>query len=279
LIIAFLETLVAAYLGTAHLCTKWMSDDRRHAWARRVGRVTQWAAPPKWRAVSKNLAVINAWAKTTVAPRQVFENFAITLSDFLSMAPVTVTVEGRERAEAALKKGHGLIFLTSHLGHWELGGRIVAEWGWPVTAVFKPYRSRLMQRFIQKRRAPGLKYLAVGKGAAVGVGKVLGAREVVAFLGDRPFGEDGADVRVCGKTTKLPRGPFLFACRFGAPIVPGFVVREAPGRYKGFVEEPLWPDGKDAAAVDDLLRRTAKVLETYFSRYGDQWYCFEPIWE
>jgi Kdo2-lipid IVA lauroyltransferase/acyltransferase len=244
-----------------------------------LARLSRIFTPSKWRTVEANLAVIEAWTGRRTRPDEVFENFAVTLSDFLSQAPVDVVVEGRERAEKARSAGRGVIFLTSHLGHWELGGRILSDWGWPATAVYKPYRSRVMQRFIQKRRAAGLNYLAVGRGAAAGVAQVLQRGENVALLGDWPFGEEGVPAVVCGRPAKLPRGPLLFACRYGAPVVPAFVVREAPGRYRALVEEPLWPGGKTPRDVDDLVRRVAGVLETYFSAYTGQWYCFERFWE
>lgn len=271
--------MLAGALGTANLATRWMDDHRRHRVAKRCGRLTRLLALPKWRAVQENLDVINKWAGTHYSPDQVFENFAVTLSDFLSQAKVTVEVEGREKAEEARRHGHGVIFLTSHLGHWELGGRVLADWGWPATAIYKPYGSVLMQKFIQRRRAPGLKYLAVGKGAAFGVTRALNHHETVAFLGDRPFGEDGAIVTMCGRKARLPRGPFLFACRHQAPVIPGFVLREKPGFYRAVVEDPIWPTGEGPESAEELLRKTAKVLENYISRHGDQWYCFEPAWE
>src|SRR5690349_13325010 len=116
-----------------------MDDQGRHNTAKSLSRLTRFLAPPKWRAVQDNLDVINKWAGTRYNPGQVFENFAVTLSDFLSQAKVSVEVEGRERAEEARRQGRGVIFLTSHLGHWELGGRILADWKWPATAVYKPY--------------------------------------------------------------------------------------------------------------------------------------------
>lgn len=265
-------------MGALNLWTRRLSPAGRYLWARRISRTAPWITPAKWRAVESNLSVINAWGTSRFTSPQVFENFAATLSDFLSGAPIAVRVEGREKAEEARQKGRGVIFLTSHLGHWELGGKILTDWGWPVTAIYKPYRSAAMQRFIQNRRAPGLRYLAVGKGAAAGVGQVLHRRESVVFLGDRPFGEEGSRVSLFGRPARLPRGPFLFACRYGAPIVPGFVVRDGPALYRGVVEDPLWPDGAGSDAVDDLLARVARVLEKYIARYADQWFCFEPVW-
>lgn len=188
-----------------------------------------------------------------------------------------IRVEGRDFAEAARAAGRGVLFLTSHLGNWELGGRVLAEWGWPVTAVFQPYRSRVLQGYIQRRRAGALRYLAVGRGAAHGVGKVLKNRESVVMLADRPFGEDGVPVTLCGKMARLPRGPFLFACRFGVPVIPGFMVMDEPGRYRAVMEAPLWPEGPDG--VQNLMDKMASVLEKYIAQHADQWYCFEPVWE
>jgi lauroyl/myristoyl acyltransferase len=251
----------------------------RQAWAARIGGAVGLLFPEKYRAVKENLGLISRATGRTFRAKDVFRHFGMTLGDFFLDGDVSVRVEGRDHAEAARAKGRGVIFLTSHLGHWELGGRVLAGWGWDVTAVYQPYRSRAMQKFIQDRRAPGLSYLAVGKGAAVGMGKILHRGGAVALLGDRPFGEEGTLVSVFGRPMRLPLGPFILACRDGAAIVPGFVIREKPGAYATLLEEPLWPRGKGREAVRDLLDKTARILENYLSRYGDQWYCFEPAFD
>jgi KDO2-lipid IV(A) lauroyltransferase len=235
--------------------------------------------PTKRQAVKENLDIIAAWGGRRASVGRVFANFGQTLGDFLSRRHVEVRTLGRVHVENARAAGRGAIVLTSHLGNWELGGRVLQEWGWPATAVFQPYRSGRMQKFIQKRRAPGLGYLAVGRGAARGVARALERGEAVAILADRPFGEDGVPVTLCGRPARLPRGPFVFACRFGVPALPGFVLMERPGHYCVSVDEPLWPTGRGPADVQDLMDRFARVLEKYLAKHADQWYCFEPVWE
>lgn len=271
------EHLWAAGLAVSSGLCGLLPDRPRYAFASAVGRAAGGFFPSKRAAIEKNLGVINAFAGRSFKPEDVYRNFGITLSDFLGGRDVAIRVEGRERAEAARAHGHGVLVLTSHLGNWELGGRVLADWGWPMTAVFQPYRSRAMQGFIQKRRAAALKYLAVGRGAAHGIGKVLKNREAAVLLADRPYGEDGAPVTLCGRPALLPRGPFLFACRFNTPVVPGFVVMDRPGHYRVVVEEPLWPEGP--GAVKNLMDKMALVLEKYVTQYADQWYCFEPVWD
>ncbi|MBI4395781.1 MAG: lysophospholipid acyltransferase family protein [Elusimicrobia bacterium] len=274
------EILWALSLAVISFLTRGMTDEKRYAWASRLGKKIPLFFPSKKRIVESNLTVINAWAGKTFTPEKVFENFAHTLSDFLSQpSTLSVEVEGREKADEVRRQSRGAIFLTSHIGHWELGGQILAGWKWPVTAVYKPYRLHSMQKFIQRRRAQGFHYLAVGRGAAMGVSRALERNETVAFLGDRPFGEDGTLVTMCGRKTRLPRGPFMFACHYSVPVIPGFVFMSRPGHYRAVVEDAIWPSGKGPDAIDEMLRKTAQILEQYISRYGDQWYCFEPVWE
>lgn len=250
----------------------------RYKFAETVGAGMSRLFSDKRRAVEGNLAVINRWAGKNFKTTRVFQNFGVTLSDFLAHPPESLLVDGKENAERARAAGKGLLFLTSHLGNWELGGRVLSNWGWPVTAVYQPYRSPTMQKYIQNRRAPGLDYLAVGRGAAIGVARVLEKKGTVALLADRPFGELGEKVTLCGHPARLPRGPFLFAARSGSPIVPGFVLMEKPGVYRAVCEEPIWPEGKGHAAVKILLDKMALVLEKYLAQHADQWYCFESVW-
>jgi lauroyl/myristoyl acyltransferase len=273
---AALEPVWAASMGALNLWTRSMSDSGRTRWAQRLGRLAPWVAPAKWRAVEENLAVLGAWAGKTFSARKVFENYGVTLSDFLSGANPNVRVEGKERADAA-RRGRGVVILTSHLGNWELGGRVMAGWGWPATAVYQPYRSAALHDFIQSRRAAGLNYLAVGDNAAAGVSRALADNHAVALLGDRPFGERGADVRVCGRTMRLPRGPFLLACRAGAAVVPGFALMEAPGEYCVELQSPLEPSGRGPEAAREMMERFARVLERTLALHAEQWYCFESV--
>lgn len=272
------ETFWSWGLRAAAAWARRWSPDKRY---RRAGAFAVAASrlfPAQRRAVRRNLDVIQASGSRHVLVDDVFRHFGWTLLDFLTGFKPEIRIVGREKAEEARRKGRGVIFLTTHLGSWELGGKILAKWGWDVTAIYQPYQSAAMQEFIQSRRADGLSYLPVGKGAARGMSKILDRGGVVAILGDRPFGEDGEPVLLCGREARLPRGPFLFAAHHGTPIVPGFVLIEAPGRIVTVVEDPLWPVGKGPAAVKDLLDRTALILEKYLIEHAEQWYCFESAW-
>jgi len=74
-----------------------------------------------------------------------------------------------------------------------------------------------------------------------------------------------------GVPARLPAAPIALARRTGAALVPGFVVRTAPGRYRVQVEP--------AVSTTNALETLAAVLERYVRAHPEQWFVFEPVWD
>jgi len=271
-----IEYLWAFGLVLLRVILRCVPHQKRYGVARFFGRKVSRFFLSSRQSVQDNLSWIQKWSGSSGRVDAVFENFAVTLSDFLGKESVSICVQGKENLDAVRQTGRGVVFFTTHLGNWEMGGRVLSETGGPVTAVYRPYRSRVMQSFIQSCRSPKIHYLAVGRGAAQGVMRALRKGEGVALLGDRPYGEDGGLVSVCGRPTRWPRGPFLFSCRTGSPMLPGFVLMDAPGHYRCVLEEPLWPGS--TFEPEKMMDKMAQLLGQYISAYPEQLYCFEPMW-
>ena len=99
------EPLWALGLAGASRTVRRLPDRPRYACAAAIGRGVSRIFPDKRAAVERNLAVINDWAGTRFRVEKVFENFGMTLSDFLAHPPVNIRVEGREKAEEARRHG------------------------------------------------------------------------------------------------------------------------------------------------------------------------------
>jgi KDO2-lipid IV(A) lauroyltransferase len=78
----------------------------------------------------------------------------------------------------------------------------------------------------------------------------------------------------------MPDGYAVLARRFGATIVPTFLVMTPEGKYKFMIDEPIRPRVTDDfdADVRDCVERSIRVLERYVRRYAEQWYVFRPVW-
>jgi lauroyl/myristoyl acyltransferase len=216
-------------------------------------------------------------AKLTRLSDEIFRNFALTLHDFFFPEGLTIRVPHRDKLEALRKKHNGILLLTFHMGHWELGARTMQEWGWPVSAVYQPYRNKRFKKVIESRRAPGVNFIPVGGTAAQGVRAALKRGDIVAMLGDHPFGEEGARVNLFGHKVRWPKGPIVLAVRERTPIVVAVIVRTGRRQYEAIIEEPIIPTSGTRAEVQRLVQDVADKFSKVLPRYLNQWYRFRPF--
>ena len=118
---------------------------------------------------------------------------------------------GWEHIQAARAAGRGIILVTGHLGHWELGGLLLAQRGVPLTIVTLEEPSTGLTRWRDEvRRRAGIKTIAVGPGrefAFVEMIKVLERGECVAMLVDRPYLGSGSPVTFFGQPRPVFQRP------------------------------------------------------------------------
>lgn len=231
------------------------------------------------KALERNLQVLfemrGSELKTTT--RTIFRNFGLTLCDFFLPEGLVVHVPDRKKLEKIRETHPGVLLLTFHMGHWELGARTMKQWGWPVTAVYQPYKNKKFKKSIESRRAEGVNFIPVGGNAANGVRAALRRGDVVAMLGDHPFGEEGMEVHLFGHKIIWPKGPVVLAMREKCPIVVAVVVRTAMGEYTAFIEDPLIPQGKSKAEAQRLVQEVADKFGKFLPQYSSQWYRFRPF--
>lgn len=217
-------------------------------------------------------------------------NFAGMLSDYFRCAAGHDTSKlltdwrGIEHLEAARARGHGVIVVTAHLGHWELGGLLLAQQGLPLTVITleEPDSALTRWRDLHRQRA-GLKTVAVGPGHAFSFVEIVHAlrrNELIAMLVDRPYAGTGVPVTFCDRTTEFSTAPALLWQHTNAAVIPAFVLTDSSARYIAFAEPPLeFTRGPDPHL--DLVRNTqllASHFEQIIRQRPDQWFNYVPIW-
>jgi lauroyl/myristoyl acyltransferase len=229
--------------------------------------------------VTYNLEHLFTYSKFDIEKftNRIFRNFGLTLYDFFFPGNVTVNVPERKKLENIVNQKKGVMVLTFHMGHWELGARVMSEWGWPVTAVYQPYQNERFKRVIEKRRAPKVNFIPVGGQAASGVRTALKRGDVVAMLGDHPFGEEGTPVQLLGKTVLWPKGPILLAVKEMVPIIIAVIIRKKDGTYEAIVGDPLIPKEKTRSEVQRLVQAVADKFGNFATDHLDQWYRFRKF--
>jgi lauroyl/myristoyl acyltransferase/predicted MFS family arabinose efflux permease len=262
-------------------------------------RIAVWLAdvayllmPDKRRAATANIArVIGRPPGSREArglARRMFRSYALYWADFFRLGGTSgeslealVRIDGIEHLRDALKMGRGAIFVSAHLGSWDMGGAALAatEGLSALSAIVEPVTkktSNSVVTMIRERR--GVKVIPLGSPLAVG--RALRRNEIVFVVGERLVGAEGVDVDFFGERTMLPRGAAYWSVRVGAPIVPGFCIRQPDGTFIAHIETPIVPDRSDGseAAMRRHTQRIAGIMETYIARYPDQWCMLQPVW-
>lgn len=94
-------------------------------------------------------------------------------------------VSGWDLVEAAMREGKGIIYLTPHLGCFEITGQYLSNHA-PITALYRPSKRAWMQRMIETGRARKQLHLAAADLTGVRtLLKALKKGEAVAILPDQ----------------------------------------------------------------------------------------------
>lgn len=126
-----------------------------------------------------------AWAVAAESGKQALEMARIWLRPLDEIKDMVVDVQGWEHVESAREKGRGILFLTPHLGCFEIIGPYLALSA-PLTCLYRPPKNRGLQTLIRQGRERGQMKLAAADLSGVRtLLKALKKGESVALLPDQ----------------------------------------------------------------------------------------------
>jgi KDO2-lipid IV(A) lauroyltransferase len=188
--------------------------------------------------------------------------------------------EDRAVLDQALAAKKGVVFVSGHVGNWELLARTVSLAGYPCQTIAKettdPRLTRLIERF---RESSKLKSIWRGKdGAAKAMLRALKQGEILGLLIDQDTDVQSLWVPFFGKPAKTPRAAADLALRTGAKVVLGFCQRRE-GRYRLSMREVSAEglEGEDGARV--LTERLTAGIEEAVRTAPEQWVWMHRRWK
>jgi Kdo2-lipid IVA lauroyltransferase/acyltransferase len=191
------------------------------------------------------------------------------------------SVEGWDVVERAMAQGRGVMFVSGHLGNWELAGSYIAARGVPLEAVARRMENPLFDEYItETRRRIGMTVIHDAD-AVRRVPRAMREKHAVAFLVDQgAVGLASTYVPFFGRYAKTPRGPAVFALRLKTPLVFATALRQPSGRYIMYFEEvPVAPTGTLDADVDAIVASYTRTLERWVRRAPEQYFWHHRRWK
>ena len=194
------------------------------------------------------------------------------------------STEGWEHLAAAQSAGRGTILVTGHLGHWELGGLLLALLGLRMTVITLPEPSDALTRWRGAcRKRLGIGTIPVGPGhdfAFVEMLRTLRGNGCLAMLVDRPYHGTGVAVRQFGHTTEYSTAAAMLAHHTGATVIPAFVIRTPDHRYRAITCPPVeMVAGPLRSTMQENTQRIADVFEVLIRAHPEQWFNYVPLFQ
>ncbi len=196
------------------------------------------------------------------------------LRERIKMGPV------RTMREAA-KYERGILYLTAHVGNWEMLGAAMAWLDGPIYVVAGTQRNHMVNRYITHlRESFEMRVLEVGS-ALKEVMRKLRQNERVALVADQDAGPTGLFIEFLGRPASIAIGPARFAYRTGAPIVIGLDRRVDNGHHETRLYPPIVADRSrpEAEETKRIMGIYARILEDFIRQYPDQWFWMHRRWK
>ena len=231
-----------------------------------------------------------------VIVRGVWDNLGRTICELPHLASIAKDTPsgpgwemvGEAYLQAQAVRGGPAIFVSGHIGNWEMMPPAVAAYGMRLRSAYRAPSNRVVDEFLLglRRQAMGLDSdsecpLLIPKGSA-------GARESLrhlargGYLGlllDQKM-NDGIEARFFGLPAMTAPALAALALRYRCPVIPGHVQRIGPARFRLVCEAPLaLPDSGDPRADQLTLTENVNlILERWIRERPESWLWLHRRW-
>lgn len=203
-----------------------------------IGALLGWLAyacsPTYRRHLRENTALAGQWAiiarlaAIAEAGKSILELPYLWLRPQKEVVRQVVRVSGWELIEAAWKEGKGILFLTPHLGCFEITAQYFATFA-PITVLYRPPKQAWLRPLVEEGRGANLRLAPADLGGVRGLMKALRRHEAAGMLPDQVPGRgEGVWAPFFGK----PAYTMTLAARLaegGATVILAYAERLAYG--------------------------------------------------
>jgi KDO2-lipid IV(A) lauroyltransferase len=176
-----------------------------------------------------------------------------------------------------------VLFISGHVGNFELLARRIAMDGFPSQTIAKETSDPRLTRLIEQMRSSGgLRCIWRGQeGAARHMLRALRKGELLGLLIDQDTKVQGVFVDFFGKKAFTPRAAADLALRTGAALVVGFAFRRADGGHRLTLKRIVTAtqSNDQEQNVINLTQELTSEIENAIRQAPDSWVWMHRRWK
>lgn len=194
-----------------------------------------------------------------------------------------VILDGHENFLEGQRREKGVLYLTGHMGAWELSSFAHALYGFPLHYMARPLDNARVDALINRYRCLAGNRPIFKNESARALLKILKGAGTVGILADQnTMPEEGAFVDFFGKSACTTTGIARLALNTDAAVVPGYAIWDESIRKYRLRFEPAVELARTGETERDIFvntQRFAKVIEEIIRKYPEQWVWVHARWK
>ena len=250
---------------------------------------------PRAKKMNENLKLVypessEEWRREIIS--KVYENLAWTLTETLALQrdhsqafQWVKKFNKLEFLEKFIDEKQGVIFLTCHLGNWELFGSWFAQYeikrGHELHVVYQETHDMDISNYIRETREKGSMRMMSKDVSVIKMAHMLKNGAHIAVLND-VSGTNKMKVPFMGVEANNIPGPAIMALLTGVPVIPLCLYRIAPFEHEAEVLEPIKIPDKNLnheERVRLMVLEMNKSLEKLIKKKPEQWFWLHNRWK
>jgi KDO2-lipid IV(A) lauroyltransferase len=224
------------------------------------------------------------WREQTT--RQIFRNLGKATAELIKLEQIWDERDQRleyvihPRARELLERKGAIVFVTAHVGAWQVGPLIARRFDLTTSTIYAPESNLVVANLmLHLRKTFGEKLIASDAGARPLIKELKAGHSINIAMDTRL--DSGKLVPYFGRDALTNTSAAGLALRTGAALVPGRAERLPGGRFRITVYDPLISPNPDAPIKEQALALTELVnrhFEDWIREDPGQWICLKRRW-
>lgn len=194
-----------------------------------------------------------------------------------------VMLEGHGNFLEGQARGKGVLFLTGHMGGWEVSSFAHALYGFPLHFMVRPLDNPRVNALVNRYRCrSGNQPILKNQSARVTLSVLDGGGTIGILADQNTMPEEGIFVPFFGTSACTTTGIARLALHTDAAVVPGYAYwDEGVGKYRLHFEPPveLVRTGNTERDIRENTERFTKVIEEFARQHPEQWLWIHARWK
>ena len=224
------------------------------------------------------------WRKNTV--KKIFRHLGYSTVELIKLEQIWAQREQRVEyvlepaARAHMESKRATIFITAHVGPWQVAPLVTKEYGFTINTIYAPESNPTLQALmLDLRKVFGEKLIPSDSGPRPIIRELNAGNSIVMAMDTRP--DTGKLIPFFGRDALTNTSAVGLALRTGAALVVARGERLPNARYRITVYDPLVSADPDAPVKEQAVELTSQIhgyFEDWISEYPEQWICLKRRW-